>query len=87
MFLIKLINFITNLLSLIIIFYALSSFLPVNKNNIIIIYINKISIYILNPIKEKISNIDIGFDISPLIAIIIFKIIEAVLVSFFKIFV
>lgn len=87
MFIIKLINFVINLISLIIIFDAILSFLSITKKNIIIININKIADYFLNPIRAKIKNIDIGFDISPIIAIVLLKIIEAVLIGFFKIFV
>jgi len=86
MFLIKSINFIVNLISLIIIFDAILSFLDIKKNNIILIKINQISNYILNPIRRKIKNIDIGFDISPLIAILLLKILESFTVGFFKFF-
>ena len=85
-FLAKLTNFIFNLLSFIIIFDAILTFFPLKQDYKIIQHIKNISNFFLNPIREKIKSFDIGIDFSPLIAIIALKIIESVLISFFRLF-
>ena len=86
-FLIKLTNFAFNLLSFIIIFDAILSFFPLNKTYNILEYIKKISNFLLNPIRNLTKNFDIGIDFSPLIAIVLLKVLETILISFFRLFI
>lgn len=85
-FLVKFVNFVFNLVSFIIIFDAILSFFPLQKSYMVTDYIKKISNFFLDPIRRKVRNFDIGIDFSPLIAIIILKILESLIISFFKLF-
>lgn len=86
-FLIKIIHFLTDFLLFIIIIDAVLSFFKLEKTYKLIESIKKISNIIQKPIRSNIKNIDLGFDISPILAIIFLKIIEAVIIGFFKLFI
>lgn len=86
-FLIKLLQFCTDVLLFIIIIDTILSYFKFDNSYKIIYSIRKIANVILKPIRAKLKDFDIGFDISPLIAIVILKILEAIIIRFFNILV
>jgi len=86
-FLIKLLQFCVDLLLFVIIIDAVLSYFKLEKNYKIIDSIRKIANIVLKPIRSNMKSIDLGFDISPIIAIVLLKIIEAIAVSFLKLFI
>lgn len=75
----NLIVFVINLLVFIIIIDAVLSFLPEMRTKKFALLIEKISDLFTNPIRKLIPVNKLGLDIAPLLAILILKIVQGVL--------
>jgi YggT family protein len=76
----NLIVFVINLLVLVIIVDAVLSFIPDIQAKGIVILLKRISDIFANPIRKRIPPAKMGLDVAPLLAILILKIIQGILI-------